>query len=125
VPRLAVILIFVVICMAASSLAAAGSGQNIGLSISLFPMVIMTMTIERMSIVWEEYSAWDAIKQGMGSLIVAALSYLVMSNNQVEYLMFHFPELLFVLMGLCLLMGKYTGLRLSELIRFRALAKRS
>lgn len=122
VPRLAVVLIFIVLCMAAITLLMDGTGRAIGLSISLFPMVILTMTIERMSIVWEEYSAQDAIKQGLGSLLVASLAYLAMSNPNVEFLMFNFPELLFVIMGLCLLMGKYTGLRLSEVIRFRELA---
>ncbi|MEO0981083.1 MAG: UUP1 family membrane protein [Pseudomonadota bacterium] len=122
VPRLAVVLVFIVMCMAGFTIMMASGGQRLGLSISLFPMVILTMTIERMSIVWEEYSAEEAIKQGLGSLAVAAVSYLAMTHPQVEYLMFTFPELLLVIMALCLLMGKYTGLRLSELIRFRELA---
>lgn len=122
VPRLAVVLIFIVIVMAGVTTLMTETNQSIGLSISLFPMVIMAMTIERMSIVWEETSAGEAIKQGLGSLAVASLTYLAMTNDWVEYLMFQFPELLFALMGLCVLMGRYTGLRLSELWRFRALA---
>jgi len=123
VPRLAVVLIFIVVIMAGITIVMARSNQAIGLSISLFPMVILTMTIERMSIVWEEYSGGEAIKQGFGSLAVASGAYLAMTNPQAEYLMYQFPELLLVLMGLCVLMGRYTGLRLSELWRFRELAK--
>ena len=63
------------------------------------------MTIERMSIVWEESSAGEAIKQGLGSLGVASVAYLAMTNNQIEYLMYQFPELLLVLMGLCVADG--------------------
>ncbi|WP_375204213.1 UUP1 family membrane protein [Hyphococcus sp.] len=122
VPRLAVVLIFIVMLMAGFAVLMAETNQAMGLSISLFPMVILTMTIERMSIVWEENSASEAIKQGIGSLAVAAITYLAMTNGQVEYLMYRFPELLLVLMGLCVLMGRYTGLRLSELWRFKALA---
>ena len=122
VPRLAVVLIFIVIAMATITVLLTGANQSIGLSISLFPMVILTMTIERMSIVWEETSASEAIKQGLGSLVVASIAYLAMSNGQIEYLMYRFPELLLVLMGLCVLMGRYTGLRLSEYWRFRDLA---
>ncbi|MEX6633291.1 UUP1 family membrane protein [Hyphococcus lacteus] len=121
VPRLAVVLIFIVMAMAGITVLMTGANQAIGLSISLFPMVILTMTIERMSIVWEESSAGEAIKQGMGSLAVASITYLAMSNDHVEYLMYQFPELLLVLMGICVMMGRYTGLRLSELWRFRAL----
>lgn len=125
VPRLAVVLVFIVLCMTGMTILMNDTGQDIGLSISLFPMVILTMTIERMSIVWEESSPGDAIKQGMGSLFVAAVTYLAMSNDYVEYIMFHFLELLLVIMALCLLMGKYTGLRFNELIRFRELSTKS
>ncbi|MEO0399282.1 MAG: UUP1 family membrane protein [Pseudomonadota bacterium] len=123
VPRLAVVLIFIVIAMAGVTNVLSDSNQSIGLSISLFPMVILTMTIERMSILWEEVSGSEAVKQGLGSLIVASLAYLAMTNQYVEFLMYHYPELLFVLMGICLLMGRYTGLRMSEAWRFRELAR--
>ncbi len=123
VPRLAVVVIFIVMLMAGITIALTNSNQAVGLSISLFPIVILTMTIERMSIVWEESSASEAIRQGVGSLGVAAITYLAMTNDYVEYWMYQFPELLLVLMGLCILMGRYTGLRLTELWRFRELAK--
>ena len=122
VPRLAVVLVFIVLCMAFITTLTADSGVRLGLSISLFPMVIITMTIERMSIVWEEYDGMEAMKQGLGSLAVASVTYLAMVNPQVEYMMFNFPELLFVIMGLCLLMGRYMGMRLSEFRRFQELA---
>jgi hypothetical protein len=89
------------------------------LSISLFPMVILAMTIERMSITWEENGAQTALVQAFGSLVVACLGYLVMTNQHLSYLMFAFPELLIVILGICLWMGRYTGYRISELFRFR------
>ena len=82
-------------------------------------MVILAMTIERMSITWEENGAREAILQGAGSLVVASVSYLVMNSEQLMYLMSVFPELLFVVLGISLLMGRYTGYRLLELRRFR------
>jgi hypothetical protein len=51
------------------------------------------------------------------------LAYLVMSNQYVEHLTFNFPELLIALLGVILLMGKYTGYRFSELYRFREMKK--
>jgi hypothetical protein len=47
-----------------------------------------------------------------------------MSNRYVEHLTFNFPELLITLLGVILLLGKYTGYRLSELYRFREMKKR-
>lgn len=82
----------------------------------------MTMVIERMSIVWEERGPAEAIREGIGSLTVAALAYLVMSIPYLGHLVFVFPELLLVLLAASLLLGRYTGYRLLELFRFKALA---
>jgi len=124
VPRLASVLIVVVLLMAALSVFSHLVGIERGLSVALFPMVIMTMTIERMSIVWEERGRSEALRQGMGSLLVAAAAYLVMTIKLVEHLVFVFPELLLVLLAFILLLGRYTGYRLTELWRFRAIVEK-
>ncbi|WP_250657850.1 inactive transglutaminase family protein [Alkalimarinus coralli] len=121
IPRLASILVIVVILMVLISLISTKFGAERVLSLTLFPMVILAMTIERMSIVWEENGAKEAMLQGLGSMFVACLGYIVMTNEQLMYAMFVFPELLLVVLSLCLLMGRYTGYRLSELRRFRAI----
>jgi len=122
VPRLASVLIIVVLLMAGMSVFSHMLGIERGLSVALFPMVIMTMTIERMSIVWEELGRNEAMLQGLGSLFVAAVAYLFMTIKTVEHLIFVFPELLLVILAMTLLLGRYTGYRLTELWRFRALA---
>ncbi len=125
VPRLASILVIVVILMLLVSMVSNGLEGDRFISIALFPMVILAMTIERMSIVWEESGARDAIEQGIGSLILACLGYLVMTNEYLSYLLFVFPELLLIILALCLLMGRYTGYRLVELYRFKDFLKDS
>ncbi len=121
VPRLASVLIVVVLLMATLSVLSQKLGLDRGLSIALFPMVILTMTIERMCVVWEERGASESIQQGIGSLAVASLTYLAMSIPYMEHLLFVFPELLFIFLAGTLLMGRYSGFRLLELGRFRAL----
>lgn len=121
VPRLAAILIVVIFLMAAFSILTHKLGMERGLSVALFPMVILTMTIERMSVAWEELGAYETLKLGMGSLVAAAIAYMVMSIKYIEYLMFVFPELLLVLLAITLLLGRYTGYRLLELQRFKSL----
>lgn len=123
VPRLAAILIVVVLLMVAVSLVMHRLGIQQGLSIALFPMVIITMTIERMTIVWEERGPGEALKQGLGSLAAAAVTYIIIHNQRIQHLFFVFPELLLVLLAATLLLGRYTGYRLLELYRFRALIK--
>ncbi len=123
VPRLASVLIVVIVLMAIMSVVSHRLGLERGLSVALFPMVILTMTIERMCIVWDERGAAEALQQGLGSLSVAALTYLVITESLVEHLFFVFPELLLVLLAGTLLLGRYSGFRLLELRRFRALAQ--
>ena len=120
VPRLAAVVIVVILLMALISIVSHRLGLQIGLSVGLFPMVILAMTIERVSIVWEEHGPADALTQGAGSLAVAALAYLVMVNAYVTHVFFVFPELLLAVLALTLLLGRYTGYRLTELFRFRA-----
>jgi hypothetical protein len=115
------VLTIVVLLMAAISVLSHRLGLQPGLSIALFPMVIISMTIERMSIVWEERGASEALQEGVGSLIVAAIAYLVMDILWLEHLIFVFPELLLLVIAAALLVGRYTGYRLLELRRFRAL----
>ena len=119
IPRLAAILVIVVMLMLLISFTTSQLGLDRLLSISLFPMVILAMTIERMSITWEENGGKTALIQGLGSLLVACLGYLIMTNQHLNYLMFAFPEFLLIILGICIWMGRYTGYRVSELFRFR------
>lgn len=121
VPRLTAVLVVVVILMVLLSLLSHRLGWDVGLSVGLFPMVILAMVIERLSIAWEERGAFDAMKEAGGSALIAAMSYYVMSLDQVQHLVFVFPELLLVLLGVTIMMGRYSGYRISELIRFRKL----
>ena len=122
VPRLSAVLIVVVILMLLISLVSHRLGMETGLSVALFPMVIIAMTIERMSVVWEERGAADAMRAGFGSLVVAVIAYAAMGWPWLEHLIFTFPELLLVVLALVVLAGRYTGYRLLELSRFKALS---
>jgi hypothetical protein len=124
VPRLTAVLIVVVLLMLLISIVFHKLGIETGLSVALFPMVIIAMTIERMSVLWEERGPRDAIKAGIGSLIVAALAYLAMGIDWLQHMVFTFPELLLIVLALVLLAGRYTGYRLVELHRFRGMLRR-
>jgi len=123
VPRLAAILTVVILLMIFISVVSQNLGLESGLSVALFPMVILTMTIERMCITWDERGAYDAIKSGVGSLVAAVICFGAMNFAPMQYLIFAFPELLLVLLAIILWFGQYRGYRLLELVRFNALAR--
>ncbi len=122
VARLGAVIIVVIMLMAAMSILSWKLGITQALTVTFFPMIILAWTIERMSILWEEEGPKSVVTEGGGSLLVATLSYLLMSNPVVEQLTFNFPELMLTLLGLVLLLGQYTGYRLLELQRFYPLA---
>lgn len=121
IPRLASVLVVVVIIFLTISVFSHHLGIESGLSMALFPMVIITMTIERMSIVWEERNPWEAIQQGIGSLFAASLAYFAMENYYAQHLFFVFPEILLIILAIMLFMGRYRGYRISEIYRFESL----
>src|SRR5690606_909492 len=98
-------------------------GLERGLSVALFPMMILTMTIGRLSISWDERGAGDAMKAAIGTVFAAALARLIMSVPALVYFVFTFPAILLILVGFMLAMGRYRGYRLTELVRFKAFVK--
>ncbi|MGO1750307.1 MAG: inactive transglutaminase family protein [Marinobacter sp.] len=118
VSRISALIILVIFITAGLSIFGYQMGFNTGMTVTFFPMVIIAWTIERMSILWEEESGQEVLIQGSGSLFVAICAYLLMSAPLAGHLTFNFPELHFAVLGLILLMGQYTGYKLTELKRF-------
>jgi hypothetical protein len=119
VPRVAACVVIVTLLMMLMSVVSYKMGMSGGVQITLFPMIILAWTIERMSLIWEEEGKRSALVQVGGSLVVAVFAFLFMKIGQIQYWSFYFPELLLVLLAGILMIGRYTGYRLSELIRFK------
>ena len=121
ISRIATLVVLVIFIISALSLIGYQMGLNTGMTITFFPMIIIAWTIERMSILWEEEGPKEVMVQGGGSLLVAVLAYTLMQFPIIGHLTFNFPELNFVCLALIMMMGQYTGYKLSELRRFRAM----
>ncbi|MEH6593695.1 MAG: inactive transglutaminase family protein [Halioglobus sp.] len=121
VARIATLVVLVIFLISALSILGYEMGYSTGMTITFFPMIIIAWTIERMSILWEEEGPHEVLIQGGGSLIVAVIAYLLMQLTTVKHLSFNFPELNLLLLAAILTMGQYTGYKLSELRRFRAM----
>ena len=103
-------------------------GYNWNLSIAssalFFPIIITAWIIERASITWEEEGARNATKQIINTSAVAILTYFVISSPYIRHIMFAFDELNVVILFIVMLLGTYTGYRVTELMRFAPLAKK-
>lgn len=123
VARISTVIITVIGIIGILSLITYKIGISDAIKITFFPMIILSWTIERMSILWEEEGSREVFKQGSGSLLVAVLAYLAMKNGIVQHITFNFLGLQLIILAAVLLMGNYTGYRLSELKRFKPLAE--
>lgn len=121
VPRLSAILTTTVLLMIGLAILLDSLQIQLGLSLSLFPIVILAMTIEKAAIMWEEEGTSEVAIASLGSVFIAVISYFCMTNATVQYLAFTFPELLLLVLAGNLLVGRYNGYKLSEYLRFRAM----
>jgi hypothetical protein len=121
VARLAAAVVIVVILMAAISIVSYKMGLEQALKVTFFPMIIIAWTIEHMSILWEDGGPREVMIQTGGSMFVSVLCYAMFTNVFMEHWVFNFPELLVGILGMIIILGHYTGYRLSEISRFRHL----
>ncbi len=124
VPRLSFLITFVILAFAVFALVGSKFGIREFMAVGLLPFVILSMTIERFFILIEESGALKALQTAAGSAAVAAITYKILQIDPLQLTFFIYPELLFAVMGLLLLLGNYSGFRLSEILRFRILGEK-
>lgn len=120
VPRLSFLLTLVILIIAGVMVVAENLGLHRAVTTAAFPIVILTMTIERLAIAMQEEGPENTAKLVLGTLLVAITGYWVIANDQLQHFVFTFPEVHLVTLALLLVLGRYTGYRLSEWARFRA-----
>jgi len=121
VPRLSVILTLVIVFFTGVALVGSRIGIRQFMAVGLLPFVILTMTIERFFIITEEAGGREALRTAAGSAAMASSAYFILHLEPLQLIFFVFPELLLAVTGLQILIGRYTGYRLSEFFRFRKL----
>ena len=123
VSRISAVIISVILIISVFTVVSFNIGLTQGLTITFFPMIILSWTIERMSILWEEEGAKEVLMQGGGSLFTAVLIYLAMTNPYVQHVTFNFIGSQLIILAAILILGNYTGYRLLELKRFKSFAE--
>jgi hypothetical protein len=122
VPRVCIELCLVILLITGFTLTGRGLGERDLLSGVLFPIVIMSMLIERFAIAASEQGHRAALARLGWTGLATVLAYPIFRGGWWEQVMFGFPELVLCIMGLLVWIGSYTGFRAVELFRFRALA---
>ena len=120
IPRLSIILTTIVLCVVfgVSMLDFIGKVSNEAV---LLPLVILTIMIERLYVTAEEDSLAFSLQLALGTMAVAFVCYLFLRWEEVGRQVLIYPEIHFFTIAAFILIGRYTGYRLTELWRFRDL----
>lgn len=123
VPRIATMLTLIMSVLIAAVVASNYYGATTTRYISLFPMVILTGMVERFWTQEAEDGTLSSFKTLLQTVLMAMAIALVLGRPWVVRHMFCYPETLGLVMAAQMLIGRYTGYRLTELFRFRDLLR--
>ena len=84
----------------------------------IFPIIILTMLCEKLSRKIDEEGIKEALTLFGSTMLATLLIYIIISSSVIQEFLITFPEIIFSLAGLNLLLGKWLGLRLTEYYRF-------
>ncbi len=122
-PRVAIV-ITVVSLSTLLVLIAGGMFQRTGLaSVSIFPILIMIALVEKFVATQIEKGARTAIILSVETLIISIICFLLVSSNQLKAFVQTYPWVVILTVLVNIALGKWTGLRLSEYIRFKKVLK--
>ena len=119
IPRAAVMLTLIVVFLLTVVVATSRAGVHITGYIALFPLIILTHMVERFWTVEAEDGTWSSFKALAGTLTVSVAVAVALSPDAVSQWVVRYPETLGVVVAVLLLLGRYTGYRVTELYRFR------
>jgi len=123
VPRLGIILTLVVMLMVLGIAVMNYFNEAPGGQTVLLPMVILTNLIERFFVTSEEDNFLYAARLMFTTLLMALAIYLLLRWPILGNMLFDYPELHLFTVAILVMMGRYTGYRLTELVRFRDLVQ--
>lgn len=118
VSRVAILIAVVAVGMVGLTVLGATFGVGALLHAGVFPMIIMANTIENFTNTQLERGSREALRLTFHTLLVATVSYAGIESAGLKPLVLTFPELLFVVIGVEIFLGRWRGLRLLEYLRF-------
>lgn len=120
-PTLAILLAIVVLTMLGTSLIADQLGFEALARVSYYPIAVMAIASERFYLAMTEQGPRSALKSLTGTLAVTLACYVVMNSLAMQAIVSGFPEVLLLVIAGNIYLGRWVGIRITELWRFRSL----
>lgn len=123
IPRVAIVLTFSSLIILLTL--AFGTYLNVATiaTIAVFPMLIMTTLAEKFVTALSGKGFYSALLLMLETTLVSLICYFFVQWDVVQNLMLGHPEIIFLLLIFNYILGRWTGLRLLEYVRFREVMK--
>lgn len=122
-PRMAIMLTLVATVIYAMYGFAAATNRTGFLAIGVFPILIITMLSEKFVEEQIKEGIKNAALVSLYTLIISVVGYYLVSWQAFRSLLLSYPELVIITIAINFIMGKFTGLRLTEYFRFTYVKK--
>jgi len=123
-PRVAIMLTVVTIVIL-GILVLGGNARRTGLAhVSIFPILIMITIVEKFVAVQIEKGDKMAIRLALETLVISILGYYLASSKIILEFIASYPWTILFTIPINILLGKWTGLRLTEYFRFKEVIKK-
>jgi hypothetical protein len=123
-PRVAITLSIVAIVMLIV-LTVGGTFQRTGLAaVSIFPLLIMITLVEKFIATQIEKGNRTAFYLALETLVISIIGYYLLKWGILVKAVVAYPWIIFLTIPINILLGKWTGLRISEYFRFKEVFKK-
>jgi hypothetical protein len=123
-PRVAITLSVVALAIL-GILALGGSYQRTGLAaVSIFPLLIMITLAEKFVATQIEKGTKTALLLAGETLLIAIVGYYLISWRGLVLTLLHYPWLILLTFVINFMLGRFSGLRITEYLRFRKVLER-
>ena len=90
-------------------------------AVSIFPILILTLLGDALISLQLHKSMEEALKITIVTIAIGVLGFFLATSSGVRDYLILYPEVILALIPINIIMGRYFGLRLSELLRFKVL----
>lgn len=118
-PRMALVLSLTAFVILALFVTGALSNRTGIIDLSIFPILILVILIEKFVAVQIEKGFVKSLKPSIGTVLVSVACFYIVSWEFLRSFIVAYPEVVLLTLVINVLLGRWAGLRLTEYIRFR------
>lgn len=123
-PKVAISMLFVSMFIIATLTVSSIMGLVSVRQLSIFPVLLLILLSEQIIAIQLERTIQETFVITSMTIFLGVLGYTILSSTVIRNTVLLYPELIFILIPLNLVIGRYFGLRISEFFRFSTISNK-